>query len=64
MAEGVDFHIDTKPVSITLRCPHCDNEVVIPWHLVNDPDYWGDDWGTVDCPVCQKEVKLGEYDYD
>lgn len=64
MPERVDFHIDVRPVSITLRCPHCNNEVKIPWGEVDEPDCWGDDWGWVHCPVCKGEVKLGDMEYD
>lgn len=59
-----DFHIDVKPVSITFACPHCGQTVAVPWRELNVPEYWGDDWGYADCPDCEKEVKLGEYDYD
>ena len=54
-----DFHIDVKPVSITFACPHCGQTVAVPWRELNV-----DDWGYADCPDCEKEVKLGEYDYD
>lgn len=59
-----DFHIDVRPVSITLRCPHCGNEVKIPWGEIDEPDNWGDNWGFVNCPVCSEEIELGDFDYD
>lgn len=59
-----DFHIDVKPVSITFACPHCGQTVVVPWRELDVPECWGDDWGYADCPDCEKEVKLGEYEYD
>ena len=59
-----DFHIDVKPVSITFACPHCGQTVAVPWRELDVPECWGDDWGYADCPNCEKEVKLGEYDYD
>lgn len=59
-----DFHIDVKPVSITFACPHCGQTVAVPWRELDVPEYWGDDWGYADCPDCEKEVKLGEYEYD
>lgn len=59
-----DFHIDVRPVSVTLRCPHCGEVVNIPWSEVDEPDCWEDSWGFVDCPVCRKEIELGDYDYD
>lgn len=37
MYEGVDFHIDVKPISISFKCPHCRNYVKVPWHSVDDP---------------------------
>lgn len=64
MNEGVPFHIDTRPVSITLDCPHCEYDVTIPWRKVEVPEYWGDDWGEVECPMCGKTIKLGDYEYD
>ena len=59
-----DFHIDVKPVSISLECPHCDTDIVLNWEDIHVPDYWGDDWGTVECPVRGKDVELGDYEYD
>lgn len=64
MNEGVPFHIDTRPVSIALDCPHCEYDVTISWRNVNVPEYWGDDWGEVECPMCGKTIKLGDYEYD
>lgn len=61
---GVDFHIDTKPISISFTCPHCESEVEIPWKNVDAPEYWGDPWPSVVCPDCEKEVQLGDYEYD
>ena len=59
-----DFHINVKPVSIDFTCPHCGYEQVIPWRELDVPEYWGDDWGEVFCPRCEKPVELGDYDYD
>lgn len=66
MAESkpCDFHIDVKPVSITLTCPYCGDEIKVPWKNLNVPEYWGDDWGEVECPFCELPIKLGDYDYD
>ena len=58
----VDFFIRQTPVAITLECPHCDFDINIPFNEVDVPEYWGDDWGSVTCPYCEKEIKLGEYD--
>lgn len=62
--KSVDFHIDVKPVSISFECPHCGAEVTVPWRDLDVPAYWADDWGDTDCPECEKEVKLGDYEYD
>lgn len=62
--EKTDFHINVKPVSINFVCPHCGCEIEVPWRLVNEPEYWGDDWGEVECTVCGETVELGDYDYD
>lgn len=65
MEEGISFYINQRPVSIEFDCPHCGAMwVKIPWNEVDVPEYWGDDWGSVTCPYCQKEVKLGEYEMD
>lgn len=58
----VDFFINRRPVSISFECPHCDLRVELSWSHVYEPEYWGDDWGYVECPYCEKEVKLGDYD--
>lgn len=60
----IDFHINVKPISINFECPHCGLDAEIPWNALYVPEYWGDDWGTVVCPYCEKEVELGDYDYD
>lgn len=60
----VDFHIDVKPVSISLECPYCDTDITISWKYIDVPEYWGDDWGEIECPYCEKTIKLGGYEYD
>lgn len=64
MSGATGFHIDVKPVSITFVCPHCGEEVKIPWKNLDAPEYWGDDWGCVDCPECGGTVELGDHEYD
>lgn len=59
-----DFNIIQKPVAIKLTCPHCNEDIKIPWDNLNVPEYWGDDWGEIDCPECDKTIKLGDYDID
>ena len=51
MSKAVGFHIDVKPVTV-------------PWRELDVPECWGDDWGYVECPDCETEVKLGDYEYD
>lgn len=58
----VDFHINVKPVSINFECPHCGCEAYVLWKNLNVPEYWGDDWGEVECEVCGEMVELGDYD--
>ena len=60
--EPVDFYINQRPVSISFECPHCLMDVEIDWGDVDVPEYWGDAWGHVECPYCEKEIKLGDYD--
>ena len=60
----IDFHIDVIPVSISLECPYCDSDIVLNWKDIYVPGYWGDDWGTVECPACGKDIELGDYEYD
>ena len=59
-----DFTIVSKPNYISLMCPHCYSDIKIPWKDVCEPDYWGDDWGEVECPDCHETIKLGDYEYD
>lgn len=60
--EPVDFYIHQRPVYISFECPHCLMDVEIDWGDVDVPDSWSDDWGYVECPYCEKEIKLGDYD--
>lgn len=62
--EKIDFHINVRPVSINFKCPHCGCETEVSWRDVAEPEYWGDDWGEVQCNVCGEWVELGDYDYD
>ena len=62
--EKTDFIINQKPASITFECPHCNHEGTIDWWDVDVPEYWGDDWGEVECPCCGKTVLLGDYELD
>ena len=60
--EPVYFYINQRPVSISFECPYCLMDVEIDWGEVDVPDSWSDDWGYVECPYCEKEIKLGDYD--
>lgn len=59
-----DFRIISRPVEITFVCPHCEVSQEIKWSDMDVPEYWGDDWGEVECPTCGETVELGDYDYD
>lgn len=59
-----DFYINQRLVSITFECPHCNCDVTIDWRDLFIPEYWGDDWGEIDCPNCGKTVSLGDYELD
>lgn len=62
--ERTDFTIIFKPSHISFECPHCGCDAAIQWRDLCVPEYWGDEWGVVVCPYCNKEVELGDYDYD
>ena len=59
-----NFHINVRPFSIDFVCPNCGSHVEIMWDKLDVPDYWGEDWGAVKCPECDKYIKLGDYEYD
>ena len=59
-----DFRIISRPVEIVFECPHCEVSQEIKWGDMDVPEYWGDDWGEVECPTCGETVELGDYDYD
>lgn len=54
----VDYMIVSTPTYIKFECPYCKEEVKIPFKI----EYWDSTW--VDCPNCDKEVELGDYEYD
>ena len=60
----VDFTIVRYPAYIVFSCPYCGDAEKLPWDEVPEPAYWGDEWGTVNCPECGEEIELGEYDMD
>ena len=60
---GTYYEIISKPDYITFECPHCEEEVQVPFECANyNTSYWGDG-ALVNCPECGKEVELDEYDY-
>lgn len=61
--EKVDFTINSVPKDITFECPHCEYRVDVPFGEVDEPRSWMDDWGSVECPDCGKEVRLGNFEY-
>lgn len=60
----VDFCIVSAPVGIRLECPHCELDIEIRWKDVDVPESWSDQWPDVACPMCGKEISLGDWDYD
>lgn len=61
--EPTDFNIISKPAYITFVCPHCDISVKVDFDLVDEPQSWSDDWGYIECPSCEEQVKLDRYEY-
>ena len=60
----IDYTIVSKPAFVNFICPHCFNSVNVPFSDVDfKTDYWGDG-AYFNCPLCDKEVELGDFDYD
>lgn len=57
-----DFYINQSPTDIEFVCPYCGVRVRVNWNYINVPECWSDDWGWVECPFCERDVKLGDYD--
>jgi len=62
--QKTDFTIVRKPDRINLECPYCEMDIDIDWDNLDVPDYWGDDWGEIECPECEHTILLGDYDLD
>ena len=61
---GIDYTIISKPTYIQFKCPHCHEDVEI---LFDEADYKTEYWGDgalCDCPNCDEEVELDNYEYD
>lgn len=60
----IDYTIISKPAYIQFECPHCHEDVEIPFGEVDyKTDYWGDGaW--CNCSKCNKEIELNNYEYD
>ncbi len=59
-----DFRIVSAPVKIAFECPHCGEEIEIPWRDVDCPESWSDGWPPTKCSECGKFVELGAWEYD
>lgn len=61
----VDYIIISKPSHIIFDCPYCKTEnIEVAFKEVKyNTDYWGDG-ANVDCPICGKEVTLGDWGYE
>ncbi len=61
---GVDYTIVSRPSYICFKCPHCHEDVQVPFGEVDyNTDCWSDGaW--VDCPYCGEEVELDSWEYD
>lgn len=62
--QKTDFTIVQRPVRIELDCPDCEARIEIDWRKLDVPDFWGDDWGEIECPYCEQIIALGDYDLD
>lgn len=60
----IDYTIVSAPASVNFICPLCFNDVEVPF---SDVDFKTDCWSDgayCNCPLCGKEVELGDFDYD
>ena len=56
-----DYTIISAPKYIKFKCPHCKEEAEID---VKDLDFEVWEGGFIDCPECEKEVELRDWQYD
>lgn len=58
------YIIISKPAYISFTCPHCGEDIEVPFRKVAYNSKVWDDGATVICTECGKEVELGEWEYD
>lgn len=56
---SVDYTITSVPTSVSFECPHCNEEVELPF----ETRFW-EGYEEVKCPECNNKVRLCEWDYD
>ena len=62
--DPIDYTIVSAPAFVNFICPCCFNDVEGPFSDVDfKTDYWSDG-AYCNCPLCGKEVELGDFDYD
>ena len=52
------------PVTAVFRCPHCLEQVEVPF---KECSFYDDNWaegGWCICPECNENVELGDWEYD
>lgn len=67
MTKKADYTICSVPDHINVTCPHCDMDDDYNWdklytRMGNDL-YFGN-CGTIECSYCEKDIELGDYEYD
>ncbi len=61
--KGVEYIIHSKPDSVSFECPYCMRDVKVAFADVTiQTRYWWDG-AVTNCPMCDKEVDLDDYDY-
>ena len=62
----VDIKVNQKPISVSLECPNCKEEVVIGFQeFCNDVGEVCDwNYSNVMCPTCNRALTIGEVDWD
>lgn len=61
----VDYRIVCIPSYIAFECPYCDrDDAEVSLNKVNFNSGYEGNGGKVRCPYCNKEIELGDYEYD